>query len=52
MIRLDKRAETLLREWAPGKKMLGRMIAQLVFAEEARMHERGKARHQASIMDE
>ena len=40
MIRVETEAERLLRQWAPGRKGLGRVVSRLVYEEQVRRQER------------
>jgi hypothetical protein len=37
---MDREAAALLRQWAPGGRDLGRFMARLIYAEQARREER------------
>lgn len=53
-VTMDREAAELLRQWAPGGKDLGRLIARLVYAEQARREERQRLwdRALAAMSDE
>jgi hypothetical protein len=48
-VTMDREAAALLRQWAPGGKDLGRFIARLVYAEQARREERQRLREKALV---